>query len=181
MAMAGRIASASLAVVVAILAWSTPEATAQTGQSDVSLTGIWQDTPEIASGWSYTYQFFADGRFVFHYNQMDCESREVSYSGRWAVQGNSLILSVTQRKVLVGGHFEPANGSCGTDRELVGARLRTIEVKPSQLLKLNISVIRLVSTKVYSFETRRDEARSIPHVCIGPNCYWKLRDDPSKY
>jgi hypothetical protein len=81
----------------------------------------------------------------------------------------------------VGGHFEPAKGSCSTDHELIGAKQKTIEVNPSQLLTLSISGVRLAPAKVYNFETRRDEVHSIPHVAMGGTDYWKLRDDPANY
>jgi hypothetical protein len=173
--------SASLASVGTFLLWALSVSAAQTKQSQITLVGIWQDSPEIASGWSDTYQLFADGNFVFHHNQMDCKKREVSYAGQWKVQGNSLKLSVTQRTLLVGGHFEQARGSCGTEIELKGAQQKTYEVKPSQLITLTISEVRLASAKVYNFETAQDEMRSIPHVSIGGTDYWKLRDNPADF
>ena len=176
--------TAWVAIIVCWFIWNFGNFAApigQTKQPEVTLVGIWQDSPEIASGWSDSYQFFADGHFVFHYNQMDCSDRKRAYSGLWILKGNSLNLLVAEREDLVGGHVEQARGSCGTDLELVGAQLKTVQVKPQESLTLKISRIQYAAAEVYNFETGKSNTKRIPRIFIDGAQYWKLRDDPTKY
>src|SRR5688572_12504300 len=91
-----------------------------------ALRGVWQDSPKMASGWSDTFQFFEDGHFVFNHNQMNCEKRELSYSGRWGISQGDLTLQVESRRILEGGHLEEALGSCASEKELVDAEQRVV-------------------------------------------------------
>lgn len=70
--------------------------------------GIWQDSPEIASGWSDTYQFFENGNFVYRYNQMVCDNRTLNYAGSWTVSGDKINNTVTEKTIIVGGKLVPS-------------------------------------------------------------------------
>ena len=172
---------ASFAFIIAAVLLVPLASRAQTRQSEIGLVGIWQVSPDIASGWSDNYQFFADGHFVFNSNQMDCAKREISYAGQWRVKGNSLSLYISQRKILEGGRFEQARGSCGSDLVLLGARLKVIDVTPRKLLTLTLAEARPSPGEVYNPITKKVEWRNIQHILIGGTDYWKLRDNPNEY
>src|SRR5437879_4966687 len=101
-------------------------------RSHLSLRGVWQDDSVYASGWSNVFQFYDDGRYIFNHNTMDCAKRELSYSGRWSINKNNLVLSIEKRRRLVGGHLEPAMESCASDSEVVGGRETIVSDTTSQ-------------------------------------------------
>lgn len=144
------------------------------------LIGLWQDSPEIASGWSDAYVFFADGRYQFHYNTMDCAGRRVSASGHWQLRPEGLFLTVEERVSLAGGHFEEATGSCGTDKELVDATLTTRHLKRVLTRIAPISPITRVKYKHMDFGDG-GSVEAIPRVVIEGRKFWKIDDDPNRY
>jgi hypothetical protein len=169
------------ALVLALLMWTLSASVAQISKPRITLVGIWQDSSEIGSGWSDTYQFFDDGHFVFHYNQMDCASREASYAGHWELEGTSILLSVEQRKLWVGGHFEHSKGSCGTEMELIGAKAKTVEIKPPKRLTLRISAFESMPATDDSSEPKKGMTHRLPRISIDGVKYWKLRDNPDDF
>jgi hypothetical protein len=144
------------------------------------LTGIWQDVEFNASGWSNTWQFFDDGRFIFNYSQMDCAKRERSYSGHWKAVGPVLQLSIERRKVLVGGRFEEALGSCGSDLELVDAEERIVNEPAPMKRILSLGQIETVIS-VYDDGTFKTAPQQKLRTVIDGKRYWKFEDDPTKY
>ncbi len=94
-------------------------------QSQKDFVGTWQASAVLGSGWSNTYLFFEDGTFKFFYSQMDCDKREVSYSGNWKTDESDLILSIADITILEGGEMVLSTGSCGSDSTLIN----TVEKK----------------------------------------------------
>ncbi|KXK53461.1 MAG: hypothetical protein UZ05_CHB002001093 [Chlorobi bacterium OLB5] len=90
-------------------------------QTAKDLIGSWQAVPYVAAGYDETYTFNEDGTFTFHYNQMDCAKREISYGGSWVLKGKTIELNITYSEYLAGGRYQPPTGSCGSDSELVDA------------------------------------------------------------
>ena len=106
-----------------------------------SLTGVWQDNEVVASGWSNTFLFFADGTFKFFYNQMDQRKNQISFSGSWQVDGDGLYLDVRQRSYLEGGRLvKDPNGGKG-DSVLVDAAQKTKLFNPPEKVEMSISKI----------------------------------------
>ncbi len=134
------------------------------------LIGIWQNAPSMAAGWSDNYQFFQNGKFVFHYNQMDCAKRVISYSGTWTVIGKQLKLTVLQKEVIEGGKLVEATGSCASKLELVDGEYKTLKLNKPQLQVLNLSGF------------QRDSKNLDRHLIkINDKKFWKFRDNPNEY
>jgi hypothetical protein len=140
------------------------------------LVGLWQDYDNIASGWTDTYQFFPNGNFIFRYNQMDCDRRNISFSGRWYLLENRMLeLDIFQREIMIGGHLEQSFGSCGTDSALVGAKLQVQKLSPAMELKLGLEIIETV------LSGRPDSGKERKRMKIGGKYFFKMKDDPNKY
>lgn len=132
-----------------------------------SLYGVWQAAPVKGSGWNKAYQFFPNGRFVWHKNQMDCEAREVARSGTWHVSGQKLVLRVAKHTILTGGHLEDATGSCASGQELVDAHPRTEALRRTQSLSVGTA--------------QKDPKNGRVALRIGGVNFWKFADDPNGY
>jgi|SRR5215510_474556 len=145
------------------------------------LSGIWQDVEVNASAWSNTWQFFGDGRFIFNHSQMDCAKRELSYSGHWKAMGPAIQLSIEQRKVLVGGKFEKALGSCASDLELVDAEERVVDEPVSNNHIVSLGPVEIVRVAYFNYRTGKTEAQQKLRTIIEGKQYWKFEDDPTKY
>jgi hypothetical protein len=144
--------------------------------SKSNLVGLWQDSELLAAGWSNVYQFFSDGTFRFNHNQMDCAKREVSRSGKWSLlKDKCLLLEITKREVLVGGHYEPATGSCAPDSELVDAKSEVRNISPPLELLLGIGTLQ--QAKPVDPESDQPKFKML----IGGVGFWKFSDDPKKY
>jgi len=144
------------------------------------LIGVWQDAEYLAAGWGNTYQFFQDGHFIFNLNTMDCAKREVWRSGLWRIEGNTLKLSATKKRIVVGGHFEEATGSCGTDLDLVDGKEQDVMIEPPQEQTFEMSRIELVSVK-NPLDDNKFPPQQMLRITIGDKNYWKFEDDPNKY
>lgn len=140
------------------------------------LIGVWQNINVVAAGWSNAFQFLANGKFIFHTSQMDCESRNRSFSGAWKVEQGYLFLEASSEQIIVGGELVEAMGSCGTDKDIEGGVLEEHDISPAKVMKLKISEIQIDRGK-----NRFDENYEMKMVDIDGNKYWKFEDDPSKY
>lgn len=133
------------------------------------LVGIWQASKTMATGWNDTYQFFPDGKFIFHANQMDCSKRIVSQSGEW--NGYlSIQLLIKEQVVMVGGKLVKADGSCGSKYKLVGAKEEKMTLTPS---KINVMEI------PFGIFTEDESKRWT--TLFGKKRFWKYSSDPTKY
>jgi hypothetical protein len=146
------------------------------------LPGLWQVMPDMASGWAETFQFFSDGRYSFHYSQMDCARRETSYDGHYALRNDSLLLTVEYRHVLIGGHLEAAMGSCGSDSALTDdARESVVPARAGTHIALSATPPETVSVTLRDYRIDRDVPRPMWRMTLGGRTYWKLRSDPNDY
>lgn len=132
------------------------------------LVGVWQASEAMGSGWSDTYRFFSNGKFVFHANQMDCAKRIVSQSGTWTVKNNIIYLTITERVVMVGGKLVPAVGSCGSDYELVDAQEKKMTRKMPW--RLNLTLGKFTKDDLERLTTK-----------FGKTRFWKYNTDPTQY
>jgi hypothetical protein len=137
------------------------------------LIGIWQNSPEMAAGWSDNYQFFDNGTFQFNYNQMDCEKRIVYLKGDWTLDKDIVVLSIKEELIIDGGKLVESIGSCGSDSTLEGGKKKTIKLIKPQIKKIKI----MVSKKQYSSEM----AVVLEHIRLGLTDFYKLKDDPHDY
>lgn len=151
---------------------SEPTSQAITGQTDsaasAELIGIWQDSPEIASGYSDHYIFYSNGNFSFNYNQMVCDNRTIRYSGTWTLRRNTLQLTASDKTVIVGGKLVPTGeaGSCASDYYIEGGEKKTIAFQDVQTLQL--SDITIDSVK-YDFKRRTFNEKP----------FWRIEDEPT--
>ena len=140
-------------------------------QKGYDLVGIWQDSPVVAAGWSDTYLFYSDGKFVFHYSQMVCDSRDVSYSGTWELRDEGkLELTIKSKTVIVGGTLVKASGSCASEYEIEGGEEKAIEVANPENL--------LIILSDYMIDT---ENHSIGTILFNGVRYWGMSNDPKNY
>ena len=107
-----------------------------------NLVGAWNSGFPVASGWGDAYLFFDDGKYQFHYSQMDCEKRTLSEAGTWSRTGDELVLTATEKTVMKGGRLVDATGACRTPKELVDATPSVEQGKPGTK-RLAISKIEL--------------------------------------
>ena len=111
-----------------------------TGTVDKDLiVGIWNGEEEIGSGWDDAYLFWADGRFEFRYNQMDCAKRTLADKGFWTMDGGSAVLTVHEELIAVGGKVVDADGSCIENKDLIGAEEQSRPVEPPLATRLDLS------------------------------------------
>jgi hypothetical protein len=135
------------------------------------LVGIWQSIPEIASGWTDTYQFSDNGEFIFNYSQMICDKRTLHYSGRWELtNANNLRLTVHKRTILEGGELVSAMGSCVSEFEIKGGEVKYITLNNIEPQNFQLSII-VIDAKNRDLKTRTLDGKP----------FWKLNDDPTKY
>lgn len=135
--------------------------------------GIWQDSPEIASGWSDTYQFFDNGDFVYRYNQMICDKRTLNYSGTWEIVGDKIEVTVSEKTIVVGGKLVPSSESCGSDYEIEGGE----EKKERNIESYTIQL----STMMTDTIGPDDDQRILASWNFDKKRFWKMESDPSKY
>lgn len=140
-------------------------------QKGYDLVGIWQNSPVVAAGWSDTYLFYSDGKFVFHYNQMVCDNREVSYCGTWEVKNEgNLILTIKSKTLIVGGSLVKSSGSCASEYEIEGGEEKTIEITNPESL--------LITLSDYTIDT---ENHSIGTILFNGVRFWRISNDPKNY
>ncbi|MBH5318619.1 hypothetical protein I6N90_12510 [Paenibacillus sp. GSMTC-2017] len=101
----------------------TPVLVASEEATVENLVGAWQDAMGVGSSYTNLYQFREDMTFDFIADAMDCANRERAFSGTWTFEDGKIILTKTQDLTLEGGTLEPSTASCGSDQELVGAKL----------------------------------------------------------
>jgi len=132
------------------------------------LIGIWQASEAMGSGWSDTYRFFDNGKFIFHTNQMNCAAREISNSGTWKIEGNKIVLLIAERVTMVGGKLVPATGSYGSEYEPEGAKEKTVKNKTP-------------ARKVFVFGKFKKDDLDRRTVIFGKTRFWKYDTDPKQY
>lgn len=155
-----------LTLLVLLISCST---NSQSSVDIKDLIGIWQDSPQVAAGWSETFQFFEDGSYVYRYSQMDCTKRLLSYAGTWKLVGeDELRMTMTSRTILEGGSEVPSSGSC--DFEIQGGHVKKIMLEDLQSVDLILSTT-VIDTDNGNLRTR----------FFGDRQFWKHEDDPNKY
>ena len=136
----------------------------------INLVGLWQDSPEVAAGWTNIFQIFPDGNFKFTYNSMVCDKRNISYSGKWKKDSSgNLVLMIWQKEILEGGKLIPSDAfsSCASDSTIDGGVNKTINLEKPEKKVLKLSGYR-TDPDHYDIETMKiDNVR-----------YWKIRQDP---
>lgn len=65
------------------------------------MIGVWQESPEIGSGYLDHYQFMPDSSFRFVYNEMICDKRTIGYSGTWKIVGDKLKITISRSRLLL--------------------------------------------------------------------------------
>ncbi len=132
------------------------------------LVGVWQASEAMGSGWSDTYRFFNDSKFIFHTNQMNCAAREISNSGTWKIENNGIVLMIKERVTMVGGKLVPVTGSCGSKYEPEGAKEKTVK---------NKTPVR----KILSLGKFGKDDLDRWTVLFGKIRFWRYDTDPKKY
>ena len=143
---------------------------AQTKSSDAKLSreliGLWHASPYVAAGMNDLYRFYPNGRFVFEYNQMVWSKRMISYSGKWRVHKEKLILTITKETVVVGGRRIKSEMSAD-GYEIQDGKEVTRILKP---VKVEIKILG---------KLRQGELTKF--ISIGTRKYWRLSKNPKNY
>jgi hypothetical protein len=141
----------------------------KSGQPEI--VGAWQNLPLMASGWSDAYQFFENGEYRFNYNTMDCQKRVIRHSGTYIVESDSIIILTKMDKLIIeGGKLVPAMGSCASDYEIEGGKVKLVKLRKPEILELKLSNI--------SIDKFNDDKSKI---LIGGIEYWRVDKDPKVY
>jgi hypothetical protein len=135
------------------------------------ITGIWQDSPMVGSGWTDTYQFFGNGSFKFNYNQMKCDKRTIVLIGDWKIDNDGILsLAINQKIIHEGGVLIPAKGSCASEFEIDGGEIKTIELNIPEKLQIKLEDFKIdkaqADRECINFDTRR---------------YWRINTNPDAY
>ena len=131
------------------------------------LIGVWQASPVVASGMNDNFQFFADGKYKFNYNQMNGEKRIFSHAGKWKIENGKLIITLETLKFLIGGKTEKATGSTATDFDITGGNVLEKKILPAE--KIELSLDNFIKEELHN-TTKIDGVK-----------YWKLSSDPTTY
>lgn len=134
------------------------------------LIGIWQDSQNIADGWSNNYQFFENGIFKFNYSQMNCKKRVIYLKGNWSLKYDLIVLSVKEEMIIEGGELVK-DPIC--DSMIVNGIDKTITLKEPRIYKMKIIV------KQNSL--LNDKGPKIEHIQLDSINYYKLRENPLDY
>jgi hypothetical protein len=82
----------------------------------LSMVGVWMvGAPKTGSAFPAHYQFFADGKFVYHVSEYDERKKLLTAGGTYSVDNGILKLMITYRTELVGG--ELVQGGAGFQQE----------------------------------------------------------------
>ena len=126
------------------------------------LTGIWQDYPVMAAGWSDNYQFFPNKTFKFNYNQMDELKTNISYSGTYEIQDKTITFYVTEKTII------------DKNNDIISNILNKPEVISRTISEISEEKIKLK----YTFN--EDEiTREV--IKINGKKFYKMKYDPSNY
>ncbi len=162
-------------IIISVFAFLTVDLFGQL-KSD-SLSGIWQDMPYIASGWSDNYQFFSDGTFRFNYNQMDCSKRLISKSGKWTIEDTfSLKLTIENYKIIKGGKLVDSDGSCATDKMIEGGENQDSIPVEKAIEVYIITDILSIGLLDYNGDTVYMQA-----IGVDSTLFFQINNDPSSY
>ncbi len=137
------------------------------------LIEMWQDSPEVASGYTDYYKFFDNGDFSFNYNEMECDKTTIDYSGTWELINDSeLKLTIKKKRIIVGGKLVPTEGtgSCASEFYIEGGELKTVELKDYEVQNISLSLT-TIDTEKGNLKSRAFDKRQ----------FWKLGDDPASY
>ena len=88
-------------------------------------------------------------------------------------------LTIVKRKIIVGGHFEEALGSCASKFDLVDGKEQDVEVTPAEQQVLDFEAIE--SVMVADPGDEKTPKHQMLRAGIGRQHYWKFEDDPNKY
>jgi hypothetical protein len=137
------------------------------------LVGIWQNSPTMnPGGWNDHYNFYPDGTYRLYYDTMDCAKRKVRQSGTWVLKGDSLTLTTTEEKRLMGGEMVTATGACTSSQMLSGAKEETVALdKPT---KEDFRIEKLPWQETENNESMRLKDKDGKEVKL-----WKFNNDPT--
>ena len=137
------------------------------------LKGIWLILSVMPSGWARNFRFYEDGRFEFRYNNMRELPLIHSFSGRYKVKGNQLILSIYSRNIFK--HNNKIIFSGGYGHKWENAKLVIEELPKVKNLKFPISKIQYNKKLRFS----KDEIERIV-IKIGGIVFYKMYNDPDE-
>jgi hypothetical protein len=135
----------------------------------LDLVGVWQaERYDEADAWPDTYQFFADGRFVFNFSQYDGSKRILRINGSYSTKGDSVVLNIESTLEAIGGYLTRSTITSLSDTwELNDYSVQTVKQnnKEPEIIKV------------------RDCQTTFPKECrlFDGRKYFRMDKDPTKY
>ena len=143
---------------------------------EYALTGNWHAAPGIPSGYAERFIFSVSHDFIYLKSEMDTTEPLLSYWGTWSAGEDDLELTITHKKMIVGGIVtEDETG----EQALTGGVMEVVELSSPEIITLSLSQMKIDENHF----TGEDGAAYPFTVKIGETEYWKFDyfDDVADY
>jgi len=142
--------------------------------TEENLIGIWHIVPYWPSGYADCHQFYADGQYLFVYNQMATLNqikRSSNYLlGTWRLEENSIIVSIFAQDLVEGGRME-----CSPELYyVVGGTWKTETFSP-------IELVYKIDDLEYRIPMEHPEwefPEPMLSMHLGDELFWKMDNEP---
>jgi len=133
-----------------------------------NFVGIWQaDTTIEGSAWLDNYQFFANGNFIFNFNEYDSNKRLDCLKGKYRLSKDTMYLIVENIVEVTDGKL--TRGATSWEDEWLLKNIKTHEIKNTDLTEYKVQ---LSSCNYKSL---------MPCIVFDNRKYFKLKNDPNDY
>jgi len=156
-----------IALIIVMMFFGTHLFAQTSAISKDEIIGVWQiNSPRVGNGYAESFSFFKGGTFIYQYDPSDDTRNITQLQGKYQLDGERLILTVTRRKERIGGKIMA--GAVGTDDYLFvfdnDKTKEVAEVSPKPLDPFFISKVHKLSGKI--------------DCLINNRHYYKVSSDP---
>lgn len=132
-----------------------------------ALVGVWHAAPSVGAGYAERFFFYEDGTFKFYYSQYDESKRVLDESGTYYVNGDQLVLYITNQTVLEGGEIVEGLPGSISEYSIINAEVKEREFNPHHEVVYTLGTIEQADDSPYEHK-----------VLIDTMYYWKVDDNP---
>lgn len=155
--------------MIVLLSWGQSTSRKVNSPLPLDVVGVWQAKHyEEPDAWPETYQFFADGTFVFNFSQYDGAKRILRINGKYSAENDSILLNIESTVEAVGGRLTRSSmTSMSGGWEVTDYSVQTIKQRNKEPEIISV----------------RQCVTSYPKDCLlfdGIN-YFRMDKDPTKY
>ena len=140
---------------------------------DEDLIGVWHVSPIVAAGYGELIFFYPDYTFKITANQMDWGNRLSRTSGTWSTNMNSLILEVTEKRILTGGEIVEGYASCASEFAIEGGTSEIVTISPGERRIFPLSEI-----VTDDLGGALGQGATMDRIRIGTTHFWQFDTDP---